>query len=201
LQWLLDFVQRPGLASLKDQALEDAIAEVAFFSAGLTHTLGQRPALTSPDLEYFAIFVRTGLITLLERHQPWEMHMQPGASIVHFVVRTTGGESRTSYYSQDLQLAARLNAQELIGQKLAAISRCPRSKCGRFFLASVGRQKFCSHMCSQIERTARWRKKNRKKFNEQRRARYSQAKAREQGRETQLKIQRTEIKIQKRSAR
>ena len=38
LRWLLGFAQRPGLALLKDQRLDDAIAEIAFFAAACRAT-------------------------------------------------------------------------------------------------------------------------------------------------------------------
>jgi hypothetical protein len=197
LAWLVQFVQRPGLGALKGRALDDANADVEYFAAGVSRTLGHGQTLTARSIEDFAFAVRIGLETYYKTNNPWEIRVPTSANLVIYMVRTPSGKM-AGYRCPDLNLAALLTARDLIDEQASVIKVCARSStktaCGRLFVVH-GRKEFCSPLCSQMERTARWRRQNRATVNEARRLAYQRSVARQQGRKIK------DVQIQPRGSR
>lgn len=197
LEWLLDFVQRGDLSTLKGPALNIATGQFAYFIGATQEFLDSSPALSGVDLESFAAFVRDGLNKLQDSEKPqlWDIPLHEAEDVVRRVRRV---DPRTRevfihFFTTDKQIAGRLSAQEIIAKNFPNnIRRCP--ECGRFFFVNK-RQAYCSPHCSQAARTRKWRAepKNRAKVNQLRREYYRRQVAKKQGRDA------SDIRIQKRA--
>jgi hypothetical protein len=179
LAWLLNFVQDKGAIGKRNE-LEAKFAELAYFAAlpSANPALRNRPRLDAVALQHFMTNVRVGIAALLEGGT-WQLR----DSIERTMRRNSsdeGGFIVSSYSADDLLVIARWRAQDLAGAHIQDIRRCRRSACGRLFVVNK-RAEYCGRSCSQVERTARWRKKNPNDARELRHRSYKNKVAREKG--------------------
>jgi hypothetical protein len=179
--WLLDFAQRTGLGLIDDdKVLEAGTADICYFAAPLEGwNTSVRPAVQAADLDSFAIFVRAGLADLFDGKH-WNLWMPARAGFARSVWRSSRGDVERQYRSENPFIIARWRAQELIADNLAAIGRCRRPACRRFFRLNK-RQEYCGPQCSHIERSAKWRRQHPDQARRVRHETYKRKIAREKG--------------------
>jgi hypothetical protein len=190
LAWLLDFFQRKNdLPTADAKTIQQMSVELACFArSDLKH-----PNLKRSDLEtlmdQLSIDVHTALLATnpQARTVAGLSDFDDGKSAYWLIERSSEdrafkfvramkvdahGRIQTRYICDDLLVAARWRAQDLIAQNYQLIRLCPRLRCQKFFLIRHGRQQYCSPNCEQVERNARWRREHPEKAREQRRAAY-----------------------------
>jgi hypothetical protein len=155
LAWLLEFAERRSDVRGQTADSEELLAEIAAFAiAEGWHTqLHARPTLNRSDVEQLILDVRGGLRNLTaEPSRPWELRMV-GRNLTWSVRRDSLGSAIASQ-SGDLAAVFIWQAHRLVTLALGELGACRR--CSRLFVIRRRGQLYCSNICSQVVRNARF---------------------------------------------
>jgi hypothetical protein len=149
LTWLLEFASRAGsIAALSSEELQRLRSRVWAFPERMMTTRGLDD-LSTAQLARLAGEVAHGVRVLI-RGEAWRsrtrsvtlhLHLRKGRAIRRYIAEHSDGFL--------------IEAHELIAAEAKRLRQCPRSDCGKIFVANK-RQIFCSFRCSQNERTERF---------------------------------------------
>jgi hypothetical protein len=184
LAWLLNFAQRQGLASLRDEALLRLQQEVVAFSIWAVDAVDttDHERLSAEQLSLLSEKISGGIRAVVngDSGEGWET--PKGSRVSRAIYKDPGGTVRVVFHTDSPTLVI-WKAQSLIAQYRDRILHCKRPGCGRWFLR-VRRQRFCSEACSLSYRKNAWRQNpaNRSKELARQRTRYAELIAEKQGR-------------------
>jgi hypothetical protein len=154
LAWLVDLIQ---IKDVGRGLSEETIRDLERFTFGFVESPDALPARPATDeirevVEEVAIHIKR--LMQPDDHETWNFDLSLGK----FSVRMewiAGPQVR--YVVSDWRDAFRLGVARLIGEHGYLLRQCGWRSCGKIFLGSRSRDRFCSPTCSLSERQARFR--------------------------------------------
>lgn len=158
LIWLLRFIQRADLATLKPNSIaqSEAASELCQFWAAQQSATYPEKKLPAPprahDVAHFATRVMEGLKSLLSASsgRRWLQQAPGDLATAAWWDGSKSRSARIAYLSRSVTETALWRAQLLLAEHVHRITKCHRKACPKFFLVHK-RAKFCSPQCASLE--------------------------------------------------